>query len=123
MSCRLGGGRGLWVTSGGMNGVVRIVDTILSVGFSRNGLPRVGSTIRIPLGGNKGLIIRITRRLNSSAIEYVTVKPASNLIHNVSTVTAKTPVSIPIKRGALKEVFGILKRPVSRIRPPRARRG
>lgn len=109
------------VDRGRVNRMIRIVNPMLSVHFTRSRLPPLLGTVRVS-GSNTGLITRITRRINSSIMEYVTVGSASNLIHNTGTLSANNPVSIPMNRRYLKQMFGLLNSPMSGLPTPRTGR-
>lgn len=106
---------------GGLKHVTRVVNPMLSMSFPPNGVPGVCGTLMI---GNQsatnrrvGIAYRMRRLLKGGQIETMTVDTASNLAEKVRMVSAKTPLDIPINKTALKQVFGMLKRPISGLNP------
>lgn len=101
--------------------VSRVVNPIVSMCFSagnrgpRGILPGVRRTLGIGHPSKHSLIVRIRRRVNRSAIHYITVSGASNLRHNLRITIANGPVVVPTKRRVGNHVVGMVKRPVSNV--------
>lgn len=93
-------------------GVIRMVNTMISIRFPRSTMPHICSTLRIR-GNGRHLILRIRRRLNNNVIHAVTVNSSSNLHHNLSMGSLRRPVRIPMNGTALNHVVGMLNRPIS----------
>lgn len=99
-----------------------MVNPIISICFGfrrkrsiRRTLPGVRSTVAVTHGSKHALIVRIRRRVNRSAMHYITVSDASKLGHKVRIIPAKRPVSVPVKGRVGNHIVGIMNSAVSNV--------
>ena len=88
--------------------IVQAVGPVIDVKFEGKHLPEILTALRIPLEGDKYLIVEVMQHIGDDVVRTVAMGPTDGIMRGMEVINTEAPISVPVGKETLGRMFNVL---------------